>query len=165
MSDVTSFHGTAFMQCLELKVPPLLVGLVFAGAMFGVARVAPGISYTLPARVSLALALAGLGGAIALAGVVAFRRRRTTVNPLTPGASSAVVSSGIYRVSRNPMYLGFFLALAGWAVYLSNAGPVLLLPAFLVYLTRYQIKPEERALLAKFGPEFAQYMARVRRWV
>ncbi len=158
---------TPFMQWLDLKVPPLLVWLVFAGAMFGVAHVAPGISYTLPARFALALALAlvVLGGAVALAGVVAFRRRRTTVSPLTPGASSSVVSSGVYRVSRNPMYLGFFLALSGWALYLSNVGAALLLPVFLAYLTQYQIKPEERALLAKFGPEFAQYMTRVRRWV
>ena len=153
------------MQWLDLKVPPLLVWLVFAGAMFGVACVAPGISYTLPARLAVALALVVLGAAVALAGVVAFRIKRTAVNPLTPGASSSVVSSGVYRVSRNPMYLGFFLALAGWALYLSNAGAILLLPAFLVYLTQYQIKPEERALLAKFGPEFAQYMASVRRWM
>ena len=153
------------MQWLDLKIPPLLVWLVFAGAMFGVDYVAPGISYTLPASFALALALVVLGGAVALAGVVAFRIKRTTVNPLTPGASSSVVSSGVYRVSRNPMYLGFFLALAGWALYLSNAGAVLLLPAFLAYLTQYQIKPEERALLEKFGPEYAQYMARVRRWV
>lgn len=139
--------------------------LVFAGAMFGVACVAPGLSYTLPARFALALALVVLGGAVALAGVVAFRIKRTTVNPLTPSASSSVVSSGVYRVSRNPMYLGFFLALAGWALYLSNAGAVLLLPVFSAYMTEYQIKPEERALLAKFGSEFAQYMARVRRWV
>lgn len=151
------------MRWLDLKVPPLLVWFVFAGAMFGVAYLAPGLSFTLPARFALALVV--LGAAIALAGVVAFRRKRTTVNPLTPSASSSVVSSGVYRVSRNPMYLGFFLALAGWALYLSNAGAVLLLPAFLAYMTQYQIKPEERALLAKFGPEFAQYMARVRRWV
>jgi protein-S-isoprenylcysteine O-methyltransferase Ste14 len=153
------------MQWLDLKIPPLLVWLVFAGAMFGVAYIVPGISYTLPARFPLALTLVLLGGAVALAGVVACRSKRTTVNPLTPGASSSVVSSGVYRVSRNPMYLGFFLALSGWAIYLSNAGAILLLPAFLAYLTQYQIKPEERALLAKFGPEFAQYMARVRRWV
>ena len=75
------------------------------------------------------------------------------------------MSSGVYRISRNPMYLGFFLALAGWALYLSNAVAVLLLPVFLAYMTQYQIKPEERALLAKFGPEFAQYMASVRRWM
>jgi protein-S-isoprenylcysteine O-methyltransferase Ste14 len=150
---------------LDLMVPPLLVWLVFAGAMFGVASVTPAISYTVPARFALALALVGLGGAVALAGVVAFRIKRTTVNPLTPGASSSVVSTGVYSVSRNPMYLGFFLALAGWALYLSNLGAVVLLPAFVAYLTQYQIKPEERALLAKFGPEFAQYMARVRRWL
>jgi protein-S-isoprenylcysteine O-methyltransferase Ste14 len=153
------------MQRLELKIPPLLVWFIFAGAMFGMACVAPGLSYAMPARLEVALALVVLGGAVALAGVVAFRSKRTTVNPLTPGASSSIVSGGVYRVSRNPMYLGFFLALAGWALYLSNAGAVLLLPAFLAYLTQYQIKPEERALLAKFGPEFAQYMARVRRWV
>lgn len=153
------------MPWLELKIPPLLVWFGFAGAMFGVAHVAPGLSYPLPARSTLALALVTLGGAVALAGVVAFRSKRTTVNPLIPGASSSVVSSGVYRVSRNPMYLGFFLALAGWALYLSNAGAVLLLPAFLAYMTQYQIKPEERALRAKFGPKFAQYMARVRRWV
>lgn len=153
------------MPWLDLKVPPLLVWLVFAGAMFGVAHIAPELSYHPPARFALALALVTLGAAVALAGVVAFRSQRTTVNPLTPGASSSIVSSGVYRVSRNPMYLGFFLALAGWALYLSNAGAVLLLPAFLAYLTQYQIKPEERALLAKFGPEYAHYMARVRRWV
>jgi protein-S-isoprenylcysteine O-methyltransferase Ste14 len=63
------------------------------------------------------------------------------------------------------MYLGLTLALAGWAVYLSNAGAAFLVPVFVAYMTRYQIKPEERALLAKFGPEFAEYMSRVRRWL
>ncbi len=76
---------------------------VFAGAMFDVAYVAPGISYTLPARFALALALGVLGGAVALAEVVVFRIRRTTVNPLTPSASSSVVSSGVHRLSRNPV--------------------------------------------------------------
>jgi len=153
------------MQWLELKIPPLLVWLIIAGAMLGVARSAPGLSFTLAGSSAIALGLVALGGALAVAGVIAFRARRTTVNPLTPGASTSVVSSGVYRVSRNPMYLGFLLALAGWAVYLSNAAAALLLPAFVAYMTRYQIKPEERALLAKFGPEFAQYMSRVRRWL
>ena len=153
------------MPKLELKIPPLLVWLVIAGAMFGVAYSAPSLSFRLAGRSAIAVALVALGGAVAFAGVIAFRAKRTTVNPLTPSASSAVVSSGVYRVSRNPMYVGFLLALAGWAVYLSNAGAVLLLPAFVAYLTQYQIKPEERALLAKFGPEFGQYMSRVRRWL
>jgi protein-S-isoprenylcysteine O-methyltransferase Ste14 len=153
------------MQWLELKVPPLLVWLVMAGAMLGVARSAPTLSVTLAGSAVIALALVGLGWGLAVAGVLAFRDKRTTVNPLTPSASASVVSSGVYRVSRNPMYLGLLLALAGWAVYLSNAGAALLLPAFVAYMTQYQIKPEERALLAKFGSEFAHYTSRVRRWL
>lgn len=153
------------MRWLELKVPPLLVWLVIAGAMLGVAYAVPALSFALPGRSAIALALAVVGAAVATAGVIAFRERRTTVNPLTPSASSSIVSSGVYRVSRNPMYLGFLLALAGWAVYLSNAGAVLLLIVFIAYMTQYQIKPEERALLDKFGSEFAQYMSRVRRWL
>ena len=153
------------MCWLELKVPPLAVWLVFAGAMLGVAYVVPEASFALPARLVLALAMLALGVAVALAGVIAFRGKRTTVNPFTPSASSSVVSCSVYRVSRNPMYLGFFLALAGWALYLSNVAAVLFLPAFVAYMTQYQITPEERALAAKFGSEFSQYMARVRRWV
>ena len=153
------------MPWLELRIPPLLVWLVLAGAMLGVSSVAPQLSFTMNGSSAIALVLVVLGGALASAGVVAFRRSRTTVNPLTPGASSSVVASGVYRISRNPMYLGFLLALAGWAVYLSNAAAIVLLPAFVAYMTRFQIKPEERALLATFGSEFALYMSRVRRWV
>jgi len=153
------------MQWLELKIPPLLVWFAFAGAMLGMARFAPGLSFTLSAAPAIALALAALGGVVALAGIFAFRNNRTTVNPLSPSTASVVVTTGVYRISRNPMYLGFLMALAGWAVHLSNVGAILLLPAFVAYLTRYQIKPEERALLAKFGSEYSQYMSRVRRWL
>ncbi len=109
------------MQWLELKIPPVLVAFVAGLAMFGVSRAAPGLSAALPGAAAISMVLAALGGIVALAGVVAFRRERTTVNPMTPGDSTSVVSGGIYRYSRNPMYLGFLLALAGWAVYLANA--------------------------------------------
>ena len=153
------------MRSLELRIPPLVVTLGFAVAMFGAARAAPGLVYALPGNLAIALTLAALGAMAAVAGVIAFRRERTTVNPMTPDAASSIVCSGIYCVSRNPMYLGFLLALAGWATYLSNAASALLLPAFVLYMNTFQIEPEERALLAKFGPPFAQYMSRVRRWV
>jgi protein-S-isoprenylcysteine O-methyltransferase Ste14 len=153
------------VQWLELKIPPLLVWLALAGAMFAVARLEPRLTFAVAGSTVIALALFALGVAVAIAGVVAFRRKRTTVNPLTPDASTSVVSDGVYRISRNPMYLGFLLALAGWAVYLSNAGAALLLPVFVAYMTQFQIKPEERVLLEKFGGEYAQYLARVRRWL
>lgn len=153
------------MRSLELKIPPVVVWLALAGIQFGVARLAPGLSFTMPGRTPIALALAALGLGVALAGVAAFRRQGTTVNPLDPNASSSIVTSGVYRFSRNPMYLGFLLVLAGWAAYLSNAGAAALLAAFVAYMNAFQIKPEERALLAKFGSEFRQYMSRVRRWI
>jgi protein-S-isoprenylcysteine O-methyltransferase Ste14 len=153
------------MQLLELKIPPLIVWLVFAVAMLGGAYATPGLSFRVAGSRVAAFAFATAGALVAATGVMAFRRKRTTVNPLTPGAASTVVSSGVYRFSRNPMYLGFLLALVGWALYLSNLAAALLVPAFAVYMSQYQIKPEERALLAKFGAGYAQYMSRVRRWI
>jgi protein-S-isoprenylcysteine O-methyltransferase Ste14 len=153
------------MSRLELRIPPLLVWLLFAAVMLGMTKAAPGLAFMLAGSSVIAMALAAIGVAVAFAGVKAFRDQRTTINPLTPGASSSIVSRGVYGVSRNPMYLGFALALAGWAVYLSNAAAVMVAPAFVAYLTQFQIKPEERALLAKFGAEFERYMLRVRRWI
>jgi protein-S-isoprenylcysteine O-methyltransferase Ste14 len=153
------------MQSLELKVPPVPLAAVFAAAMFGVSLITPAATFVIPGRTGIAIGLALISSAIAVAGVVAFRANKTTVNPLNPGAASALVSSGVYRFSRNPMYLGFLLALAAWAIYLSNALAVLLLPVFVAYMNRFQIEPEERALLAKFGTAFSQYMTAVRRWI
>lgn len=105
------------MQFLELKVPPVPLAAVFAAAaMFGLSLLAPGASVALAGHTFIAIALALIGVAIAMVGVLAFRAHSTTVNPLTPTASSVVVSSGVYCLSRNPMYLGFLLALAGWSV-------------------------------------------------
>jgi len=153
------------MRALELRIPPVALVVVFAAAMAAVSYLVPGAHVAIPARLVAGLALALLGALVALAGVLAFRAHRTTVNPLTPQRSSSLVSSGIYRFSRNPMYLGFLLALAGWWVVLANWTAALLLPAFVAYMNRFQIVPEERALLERFGAEFSAYATRVRRWL
>ena len=153
------------MRRLELKFPPLLIVAAFAAAMVALARAFPAASIALPLRVPAAIALAVLGGVIAIAGVIAFRAHRTTVNPMRPESAATVVIGGVYRFSRNPMYLGLLLALAGLALYVSNALAMLLLPAFVACMNRVQIEPEERALAARFGEQYAAYRARVRRWV
>nr|ART40893.1 L409 [uncultured bacterium] len=76
-----------------------------------------------------------------------------------------MVISGIYRFSRNPMYVGLLLVLTAWAIYLSNALAFLFLPTFVACLTRLQIVPEERVLAAKFGDAFTAYRQSVRRWL
>jgi protein-S-isoprenylcysteine O-methyltransferase Ste14 len=149
---------------LELKVPPVAVGVLTAGVMAAAARW-PQLEFTLPWRTPLALAIALAGVAVAAAGVVAFRRRRTTVDPRTPERASAIVEDGVYRISRNPMYVGMFAVLIGWALFLSNWAAVAMLPAFVLYMNRFQILPEERALSKRFGDVYLDYTRRVRRWL
>lgn len=153
------------MHALELKVPPLAVVLIIAAAMWLASICTPFLSLAIPWRLAFAASLAGVGIAFAAAGVLAFRRASTTVNPTTPEATSTVVASGIYRFSRNPMYVGMLFILAGWAIFLANMLPPLFLPAFVAYMNRFQIGPEERALSARFGSEYASYLRSVRRWL
>jgi len=153
------------MRSLELRVPPLALVAIAAALMWLLAWAAPLPALVFPAPYALGGALVGLGAAVTVAGVLAFRRARTTVNPMTPGATSSVVSTGVYRLTRNPMYLGFLLALAGWGAILGNLLGLLPLAAFVAYMNRFQIAPEERALREKFGADFDDYTRRVRRWV
>ena len=151
------------MQRLELRLPPPVVLLLWAAAMKAGAWVWPTLAFDLPARRPLAAALALAGLVCALAGAWAFRNAQTTLDPRRPERASCVVSTGIYRCTRNPMYLG--LLLAAWATYLAHALAFVAWPLFIAYLTRFQIVPEERHLREKFGPEYAAYQARVRRWL
>jgi protein-S-isoprenylcysteine O-methyltransferase Ste14 len=153
------------MQALELKVPPPVVALVIALAMRSVAAVTPSFSLALTGHMAAAFVVAGLGLLIEGIGALSFLRARTTVNPLNPGGSSTLVRTGVYRVTRNPMYLGDLLVLVGWAIYLSNILALLLTPLFVLYINRFQIMPEERVLSAIFGADFADFRARVRRWL
>src|SRR5664279_3386787 len=98
-----------------------------------------------------ALAIAAVGAAFSVGGVIAFRRAKTTVNPMKPEAASSLVSSGVYRATRNPMYVGLLLVLVAWAVFLSSFLALLGPLAFIACIGRFQITPEERVLSALFG--------------
>jgi len=133
--------------------------------MWGVSIYIPGIELGEALRVIVAALVALIGGFFCIGGVVSFRRAKTTVNPLKPETASALVSSGIYQVSRNPMYVGFALFLVAWAVYLSSPLALVGVIGFVLYINRFQIQPEERALAALFAAEFERYKNSVRRWV
>jgi len=149
---------------IELRVPPPLVGLV-AGALMWLAALALPWPGSAPGRLFVAVLVAAAGIAVVVAGLLEFRRAKTTVNPLKPESASSLVERGIYRFTRNPMYLGMALVLAGWGIWLASAAALLVLPLFVAYLTRFQIIPEERALAATFGDTFGAYCRRVRRWL
>ena len=150
---------------LELLLPPPLVAALAAALMWSVAWALPGLAIAIPAAAWVGGGLAAAGLLVELSGVLEFVRRRTTVNPLRPHKASALVTHGIYRWTRNPMYLGWLPILAGWAIYLQHPLTLLVVPLFALYLTRFQIIPEERALEAKFGDAFRAYRQRVRRWL
>src|ERR1041385_598640 len=127
------------MRALKLKIPPPVVALVMAVLMWLLAQAAPRFDVSLPARRVIAAFVALAGVSTAMAGVVSFRRAGTTVNPLRPEKASSLVVSGIYRVTRNPMYLGLLLVLIAWEVILSNALAFIILPAFILYMNHFQI--------------------------
>jgi protein-S-isoprenylcysteine O-methyltransferase Ste14 len=133
--------------------------------MWSVSAYIPGIELDEALRIIVAALVALIGGFFCIASVVSFRRAKTTVNPLKPETASALVRSGIYQVSRNPTYVGFALFLVAWAVYLSSPWTLLGVVGFVLYINRFQIQPEERALAALFAAEFERYKNSVRRWV
>lgn len=153
------------MHTLEHKIPPPLVAAAIASAMWPLSSLLPKVTVPENARLALAITVALIGIAFALAGAISFRRAKTTVNPLHPGQATALVTGGVYRVSRNPMYVGMLLCLLAWAIYLASplslAGPV----AFIAFMNRFQVGPEERILTEKFGGTFERYKASTRRWL
>ncbi len=153
------------MHALELKVPPLAFVLFIALLMWLVTWAVPQLGFAFPGRAVVVVALAVAGTITIVLGVASFRRARTTLNPMKPESSTSLVVSGVYKFTRNPMYLGVLLVLAGWAVFLSNLPASLLLPAFVLYMNRFQIEPEERALRSKFPEKFLAYQCRARRWL
>ncbi len=153
------------MRALELKIPPPLAALLVGLAMWGAAHLLPKADLAGPWRSQIAGVCGGFGLIVSVSGLLAFRRARTTVSPTNPDAASSVVTGGIYRYTRNPMYVGLTAVLLGWAVRLSVPwvflGPV----ALGLFLTRFQIVPEERVLSSKFGRPYDDYRQRVRRWL
>ena len=150
---------------LELLIPPPLVALALGLLM---SLIVPFIPHPaqLPFHHLILCALVACAGVLcAVLGVYCFWRHHTTINPHRPDKTSALVTSGIYRFTRNPMYVGILLVLAGWALYLSHILPLLLVPLFMLYLNRFQISPEEQVLEKRFGTDFTSYRDSVRRWL
>ena len=153
------------MDALELKVPPPVLALCLALLMWFTSLLVPSVVVPFGVRLGVALALVVIGQSISISGIVSFRRAKTTINPVKPSAASSLVTSGVYRVTRNPMYLGLLVTLVAWAVFLSNLVALLAAPLFVLYMNRFQINPEERVLSSLFGAEYAVYKEKVRRWL
>ncbi|MEZ9524412.1 methyltransferase family protein [Enterovibrio norvegicus] len=153
------------MDSLKLKIPPLVLVVITLVVM-------KAISVGLPTNATLAnlpllfpILLVGFGGAVMVAGVYEFRRKQTTVNPMLKTASSALVSDGVYRFTRNPMYLGMLCILVAAALLWNSAYALLGCVSFVLYMNAFQISPEEDYLTDLFPDSYLEYKTRVRRWL
>ena len=153
------------MKWLELRVPPPVAVLLAAGLMWFADDLLPALEVEVPAPGAFTTLLAALGILLGALAIVEFRRAGTTVNPMRPDDSTALVTSGIYRFSRNPMYVADVLLLAAWAAWLANLAALVPIALFIVYMNRFQIAPEEHALQARHGAAYAEYCGLVRRWL
>lgn len=153
------------MKILELRIPPLALFVVFAVMIWAASVYLPIGNFALPGKQAIASISFLLGCGVVSAGVYEFRRRKTTMSPFSPERTSTIVSSGIYGWSRNPMYLGMAFVLFGLAVWRGSLPGLAAVLLFCAYMTRFQIRPEERMLLKLFGEEYSAYMAQVRRWI
>lgn len=152
------------MDRFELKVSPPAVALLLALPMWLTSSLGR-VDVPYSVRVSVAIALGVVGLSISVAGIVELVRERTTLSPGKASAATSLVTSGVYRYTRNPMYGGLCLTLTAWAVFLSSLLSTIWLAVYVLYVNRFQIVPEERGLSALFGTDYLNYTRRVRRWV
>jgi protein-S-isoprenylcysteine O-methyltransferase Ste14 len=153
------------MSGLELKVPPDVVWLLLAALMWLATAATPGPDVPMTLRAAASGLLAAGGVALIVAARVSLDRAHTTWHPTEPERTTALVTDGAFRHSRNPTYLGMVLVLIAWAVVLASPLALALTVGFVLYLNRFQIRPEERSLTATFGDEYREYASRVRRWL
>ena len=153
------------MHPLDHKIPPPVIAVLCGGLAWLLAHFTPGFHFDIPARLPIVAVLVLVGLALDFSGLLSFRKARTTFNPLAPSRSKVIVQSGLYRYTRNPMYLGMVLELLGLCVFLANPLTLAAVVVFVAYITRFQIIPEERLLLGKFGEPYALYTRKVRRWI
>jgi len=153
------------MKKLELKIPPVAVMIIVGTAMWLVSIVLPKMRLCDTFHIAMVVIFSAIGAAFGIAGLLSFSKAKTTFDPMKPDSSTSLVTSGIYSITRNPMYVGLLSLLTAWCFFIDCAYALLLLAVFVIYMNKFQIEPEERALRRIFGDAFDDYVLRVRRWL
>ena len=153
------------LKKLELLIPPLPLTIVMCGVILLCHSLTPQYSLTISSAIEWGIAFWVLGVAFVLPAAISFFKAKTTVDPRTPEKSNKLVISGLYKLSRNPMYVGFLFLIVGTACYSGHVSGLVLSIAFIPYMNRFQISLEEQQLTTLFGEEYIQYCQTVRRWL
>ena len=148
---------------IKTKFPPPLVALTFGFLINYTKNIFPKIEIKNEIIFGSFMIISGL--IIILSAIILFKKYQTTITPLNPSNATKLITDGIYKFSRNPMYLGLLLMLMGISIILNLTGGVFLIPLFILYLNLFQIIPEEDAMVDLFKDEFLEYKENVRRWI
>ena len=146
-------------------IPPPVALLIGIGLTYGISRLWPQTTVDWVGLAWIGGLLFATGAGLMLAAVWSLWRAHTTIDPFRPERAQHLVTSGIYRISRNPIYLGDALLLAGAAVWLGQPLGLLAVILFVLFIDRFQIRSEEAALARHFGGQFTTYRQRTRRWL
>ncbi|QKJ23540.1 methyltransferase family protein [Poseidonibacter lekithochrous] len=150
---------------LELKIPPAAVMLFFMVLMYFISSVFSSLNIDFMFQMFLSIETAVSGFVLIVAASYVFNEKGTSINPMKPESASSLVTNGIYKFTRNPMYLGIAVILFAWLIFLGNVLNIINIVLFILYMNRYQIIPEERALEKKFGDDYLSYRTKVKRWL
>lgn len=150
---------------MNLLIPPPIVALVSAGFIYSAAYLFPDLTFEIPFQTVFAALISLVGVTIDLVSVRRFFVSGTTVTPISPEKTSSLVTGGLYAFSRNPMYLGLAFILTGFTVWMANLAGFVVVAGFVLYITRFQIMPEEKVLSEKFGAIYEEYRSKTRRWL
>ena len=145
------------------KIPPPLVTIFFGCCIYFSKDFFLTINIQALSLLSYVLFLLGFG--ILFSAARSFKEQKTTINPIKIETASSLVVSGIFNYSRNPMYLGMALILLGLSLKFNLIGGLIFTALFILFITNFQIKPEEKAMQKIFGEEFLSYKNKVRRWL
>ena len=143
------------MKSLENKIPPLIIVVFFLALIFLLKNFLQ--VFTFSYQVYISFFFLCLAASLCLTSIIEFRKHKTTLNPLMPEESTALVTTGIFKFSRNPMYLSLLNLLIAFSIYLGSFLGLIIIPLFVVYINLFQIKPEEKAMLKLYGKEFENY--------
>ena len=151
---------------MHLKIPPPIVALIGILLIF-LSKDYILILYLHPhLQNTLSLLFLIIGFVIIFLATKEFKKSETTVNPMKPETSTRLVTSGVFKYTRNPMYLGLASILLASCFYFSSLlGIIVYVPLFIFYITVFQIIPEEESMKTIFNDEYLDYCSKVRRWI
>ena len=145
------------------KIPPPIVTLFFGLCIYLSRSYFPEFSFSI--LNSLSTISFVLGITVFATAVSSFKRQNTTVNPISIEKASSLVVDGVFKYSRNPMYLGMLFILLGLTFKFNLIGGLLFTSLFMIFISIFQIKPEEAAMEKLFDQEWKDYIKNVRRWL